>query len=185
MAITGITTPQGWISRPRRFSLIMSPQSAARRLKAEAEEAQRGDERDREGEAKARLHDERARHVREHLAEEDLRARHADPLGCADEVALDDVERGAADDPGNAGSGREAHHENEQPQLGPDRRHGDEREDDLREGEDDVHRPHEHVVEGVAGVRGDEPDRDAEDDAERRSRGPRAPGWTARPRGSG
>jgi hypothetical protein len=29
MAITGITTPQGWISRPRRFSLIMSPQSAA------------------------------------------------------------------------------------------------------------------------------------------------------------
>ena len=29
MAITGRTTPQGWISRPSRFSLIMRPQSAA------------------------------------------------------------------------------------------------------------------------------------------------------------
>ncbi len=181
MAITGMTTPQGWISRPRRFSLIISPQSAAggcrpkpRKLRAEMSAIEK---------VRRRLASTTSGLVTfGSTSPKRIFVRgHADPLGGADEVALDDVERCAANDSGNAGSGRDADHEDEQPQLGPDGRHGDEREDDLWEGEDDVHRPHEHVVEDVAGVRGHEPDRHSEDDAEsgredrERENGPPAP----------
>ena len=48
--------------------------------------------------------------------------------------------------------------EDDQPQLRPDRRDGEQHEDDLRERQQHVVAAHEHVVEPVARVGGDEPD---------------------------
>ena len=69
-----------------------------RRLQAEAEEADRRDEPDRVRHAQAELDEQRARHVRQQLAEDDPRALLADRLGGLDEVALDDLLRRAAHD---------------------------------------------------------------------------------------
>ena len=55
---------------------------------------------------------------------------------------------------------------------GPIADDGEQDEDDLREGEQDVVAAHEHVVEPVARVGGDEPDATADDDAEERRGGP-------------
>ena len=101
------------------------------------------------------------------------KARHAERLGGGDEVALDDRLGGAARDPGDARHRRQADREHERASRRADRRDRDQRQHDLREGQDDVHRPHEDVVQDV---RASTP----------RSARPRRPGrgrsrWRARP----
>ena len=130
-----------------------------RRLEAEAEEAQPRHDGDVERHPQRRLDDERARDVRQHLAQEDAPAGEADRLGRAHEVLLDDLDRGAARDAGGSRRRREPDREHEQPQLRADRRREHEREDDLREREQDVHAAHEHVVELAPRVGRDQADR--------------------------
>ena len=72
------------------------------------------------------------------------------------------------------GMRRQSDGEHDQPVLRPERRDRDQRQHDLREGQDDVHGAHQDVVERVARVGGDEPD----DRPRGRDRG----AWRARPR---
>ncbi len=138
------------------------------RVGREAEEGERRDQPDRVRQPQARLDHQRREDVGQDLAEQDPPARDAERLGGGHEVALDDGLRGAARDARDARHRRQPDGEHDQPVLGADRRDRDEREHDLREGQDDVHGAHQHVVEEVARVRGDEADEDAEHEAEDR-----------------
>ena len=69
--------------------------------------------------------------------------------------------------------------------FGAERRDGQQHEDDLRERQQHVVAAHEHVVEPVARVGGDEADDHAEDDAEQRSPRPTSTARSGRRAGSG
>ena len=185
IASTGSTTPHGCTVRPCRFSLIIRPQSAAGGCRPKPRKLRPAMSPIEYVSRRLASTVQRARHVRQDLAEEDLRPRLADRLGGAHEVALDDLERRAARDARHPRRRREADREDEQPELRADGRDGDEREDDRREGEDHVHPAHEDVVEDRARVGGDEPDRDRRARARSPSPRSRGRGSSGRPRGSG
>ena len=77
------------------------------------------------------------------------------PIASADahEVPLDDLHGGATRYARHARHRRQPDGDHEQPELRADGRREDEREDDLRQREQDVHAPHEQVVELSASCR--------------------------------
>ena len=68
-------------------------------------------------------------------------------FGGGDEVALDDRHGRAAYHAGDARHRGEPDREDDQQRRGAEHRDHDQRRDDLRQGQDHVHRPHQHVVE--------------------------------------
>ena len=85
-------------------------------------------------------------------------------LGRGDEVALDHRDGRTSGDSGDAWHGGDADREDDQDRGGTEHRDHDQRGDDLRQGEDDVHQSHQHIVELAAVVGGDEADQRAENE---------------------
>ncbi len=75
--------------------------------------------------------------------------------------------------------------QHDDPGLGPHGRDRDQRQHDLREGQDHVHRAHQHVVEPALVVGRDQADRGAQHQADRGGQRWRSPGSRARPTGTG
>src|ERR1700730_838097 len=123
------------------------------------------------GQAQARFDEERAEDVREDFTEHDSRPWDPDRFRSRHEVPFDYRLRRTPSHAGDARHRGQAHGEDDGQRVGADGRNGDEREHDLREGEDDVHDPHQDVVEDIARVRGDQPDRYPQDQPERRRDG--------------
>jgi hypothetical protein len=138
-----------------------------RRLRAHAEEAERGSVEDGVGEGERRLHDERRHAVRQDSDEhQPERTGAGDPR--RDDIVLAALgEHRAAHQADEIGLQGQRQRDDGVLQPRSEDRHHDQREKETRKGEDDVHQPHDQGVDPAAEEAGDEAEHDPDDEAER------------------
>ena len=167
MRKTGTNTAHGWIRMADPVLVDHQAPVGGRRLHAEAQEAQGGDEADGVGEAQAELDEQRARDVRQDLADQDLcgaarrgpqtLARSRGPTISRVAPRATRAMRGACATPTASTM---------QPQRMAQHRDEQQHEHDLREGQQHVEQAHDDVVDGRPRIAGEQPQADAEDHAE-------------------
>ena len=125
-----------------------------RRLGAEAEERQAGEQQDRVREVECREHEHRPGDVRQHVAEERAARRGAEQAGRLDVFRIPDRQHQAAHD--SRIRGPRDHDDRQRCVLEPTPEHGrnDHREDDRRKREDQVDHAHREPVHDAAEVAG-------------------------------
>ena len=104
MASEGMSTAGAPKGRPPMFSRTSAPQSAIRRLHAEAEEGQAGEQQHDEDEAQAEVGEHRAEDVGQDLRADEIGGALAAGAGDGDEVHGVDVDRERAGEAVGAGS---------------------------------------------------------------------------------
>jgi hypothetical protein len=121
---------------------------------AEAEKRQAGNYDYRIGKTKAEFDHERADEIRQNFPRYDTGRLDALQLDGFHVIAFGYVEGGCPHDSGHLGDVPEADGENDEPELGADGPDDEQCQDDLREGEEDIHPAHDHRVGAPAQVSG-------------------------------
>ena len=139
-----------------------------RRLRADAEEAQRRFEADGRGDPERHQHDDRRGDVGQDMPQDDLRRAQADGDGRLDVGLLLDGERRGAGDAGKARHEGDGDDHDDVPEAAAERRRDHDREQEFGKGEQEVDDPRHDAVDEAAEIAGGDAERGAEDGGERR-----------------
>ncbi len=137
-----------------------------RRLRAQAEEAQRRFQQHRVGERHSRLDQERRHHVGQDLAHHDAPVAHPDGAGGVDILLAQHVVGRRARQPRESRNEDDADREHGVEDAGAQARQQDDRQQDRREGEQQLHQPHQREIDPAAEIGGEDADDRAADQAD-------------------
>ena len=138
-----------------------------RRLRAEAEKAERRRVEDRGRNAERRLHDQWRRAIRQHLLEHQPEPAGAGDLGGRDIILRDFGDHGGARDPHIMRQQHDGDRDHRIHQAGAEDRNDHDREQQARQRQNNVHQPHDRDLDHATEKTGDQAEDRADDDRER------------------
>ena len=138
------------------------------RLRAEADEGERGADQDGRADAQAHIDDHRRKRARQHVPQHDHDGPHADAAGGLHVGADLERERAAAHEAREHRHAEHGHGPDHVGHPGADHRHDRDRQQQAREREHDVAKPHDQQIRPAAAIAAQQPQRDPHHAAEQR-----------------